>query len=179
MRKCPVCDIELISKDYEGFRLMQCDKCGGHLVSAQRLESLKRLATKDQTELQADASTNFKHSTTNFLRCPRCHLMMEKESIDIPVVELQTDTCRSCKLIWLDGGELALLQLLYQSNGKFADAQEFRRRMDAVEASPERKAKFEADLAKLPDHVSPTEGLLNDFGETLLDALSRPRYYNI
>jgi Zn-finger nucleic acid-binding protein len=170
MRKCPICNIELTPEDYEGVIVMQCAQCGGHLIPLQRFESIKRIATKTEHELKKEASTDFKYSTTNFINCPRCHMKMKKQSINIPVVELQTDICKGCKLIWLDGGELALLQLLHQSKSGFLNAQELKRRMQNLEADPERKAKFEAALAKLPDPDYIPENVLNEVGEEIINA---------
>ena len=132
---------------------------------------------KSQDELRAEASADFRASSSATLKCPRCHMPMRKQAADLPVLDLQTDICRSCQLVWLDGGELALLQLGYQVKSRFIDAQEFRRRMRELEASPERKARFEEDLAKLPEAKDPLEQALGEAGEELLAALLRSGRY--
>lgn len=175
MRKCPVCNIDLTQKDYEGFIVMQCDSCGGHLIPLQRFESIKRMDIKTKNELQHNATESFKANTTTPVKCPRCHLIMKKESVNIPAIEIQTDICKKCSLIWLDGGELAILQLLHQSKGKFAASQEMRRRMENLEADPERKARFEEALAKLPPPEYAPKNILSDtlyeIGDELIDTI--------
>jgi len=177
MKQCPVCRIDLVPTDYEGFRVMQCNHCGGHLVPLQRFESIKRIDQKSQDELKAEASSEFKASSSEALKCPRCHTFMRKQSANLPMLDLQTDVCRSCALVWLDGGELALLQLGYQAKNRFIDAQEFKRRMQELEASPERKARFEENLAKLPKAKNPIENALGEAAEDILGALLRSAYY--
>ena len=175
MRKCPVCSVDLVPTDYEGFRVMQCTGCGGHLVPLQRFQSIKRVNRKSPDELKAEASSQFSASSLKTLRCPRCHMAMRKKRADLPVLDLQTDVCRRCELVWLDGGELALLQMGYQATSKFIDAQEFKRRMHELEASPERKARFEDALAKLPMAKDPLEEVLGEAGDMLLRAMLRHR----
>lgn len=80
---------------------------------------------------------------------------MRKEPANLREVTVQTDVCKQCDLVWLDGGELALLQLGHQRTSRFIDAGEYRRRMDQLDMSPERKAAFEADLQKLPEPENP------------------------
>lgn len=177
MKRCPICRVDLVPVDYEGFRVMQCGQCFGHLVSLQRFDSIKRIDRKSQDELKSEASSVFTASSRQMLKCPRCHAPMCKQSTDLPVLDLQTDVCRHCDLVWLDGGELALLQLGYQATGKFMNAQEFKRRMQELEASPERKARFEANLAKLPKAKDPLDELLGVGEERLRTIILLSRRY--
>ena len=71
---------------------------------------------------------------------------MRKQDIDLPVFHVQIDVCDRRNLVWLEIGELALVQLAYEASTRFLDAQEFRRRMQDLEASPERLAEFEDKL---------------------------------
>ena len=172
MKKCPVCSIDLVNVDYEGFRLTHCTKCKGHLVPLRRLESIKRVEGKTEDELRAEASEQFQASSTKTLKCPRCRVFMKKEKIDLPVLDLQMDVCRKCELIWFDGGELALLQLGYQSKSSFLDAQEFKRRIQELDASPERKAEFEANLARMPAGMDPLGEAMEEVGRRILWGLA-------
>jgi hypothetical protein len=63
------------------------------------------------------------------------------------------DECANCGLIWLDGGELASLQLAYEASEQGREARELRRRME--EMPPQRRAEFERALAELPDPPNP------------------------
>lgn len=171
MKKCPVCDVGLVGVEYEGFRVMQCESCGGHLVPLQRLESIKRIDERSEDELKAEATGKFVASTAEVVKCPRCRLPMRKQSADLPVMELETDVCRSCSLVWLDGGELALLQLAHQAKSRFINAQDLKRRMEQFEASPERKARFEENLSKCRDPSDPVAEAFDEVGDELLDVL--------
>lgn len=173
MRTCPVCNVELQFVDYEGFRVRQCCLCRGHLVPLLRFKSIKRVDRKSPDELKSEAKSEFRKSSIETLKCPKCHLALEKRRVDLPFVELHTDVCEGCEVVWLDGGELALLQLGYQASSKFIDAQEFKRRMAELEASPARKARFEENLGKLPRGKTPWHGALDDAGDALLSSLLR------
>jgi len=83
------------------------------------------------------------------------------------------DVCRSCSLVWLDGGELALVQLGYESSAIFAEAQEMKRRMAQLEASPNRKAAFEENLARLPVEPSPVEEAVAEIAGEMFEAIIR------
>jgi len=144
---------------------MLCGGCGGHLVPMQRLESIKRIDRKTETELQNEADSMFKASSAESLRCPKCLLPMRKQMTKPPLWEIEMDVCRSCSLVWLDGGELALLQLAHQTQSGFIDAQDLKQRMQTLEASPERKARFEENLAKLPKHKGAFAAAFGEIGE--------------
>jgi Zn-finger nucleic acid-binding protein len=153
MKKCPHCSCGLTQVDYEGFRVFQCGECRGHLVESQRLDCIKYLARKSTEELKAEAASEFRGSSPERVRCPRCHAPMVKEDMRLPGTALQMDVCRPCGLVWFDGGELALAQLGHQAGPLFDEAQEMKRRMEELEASPERKARFNESLDGLPDDL--------------------------
>jgi len=167
MRKCPVCDLELSSVEYEGYIVRRCGSCNGHLMRLNKMKFIERVNHKTQEQLKSEASAEFSGSSTQRLRCPRCHAPMHKEAIDLPVLDLQYDICTGCSLVWLDGGELGLVQLAYQAGSGFLNAQELKRRMQELEASPERKAIFKANLAKLPETKHPVEEVLGEAVEAL------------
>ena len=173
MRNCPHCSIPLISVEYEGFGVQWCDRCRGHLVASSRLESLKRVARKSHDELKAEATSEFHGCNTAQIKCPRCHMPMRKQAIKLPGLALEFDLCRACSLVWFDGGELALAQLGHEAKVGFADAQEMKRRMEELEASPDRKAEFEKNLARLPNAPDPVEEVLGDVAEEVLAAIIR------
>lgn len=180
MKGCPICELPLVPVDYEGLRVFHCPTCKGHLVPTDRLECIERRDEKSAEELKAEASTEFGASTGDVLRCPRCRIRMRKQSLGLPVLDLDCDVCHQCDLVWLDGGELAMLQLGYQASGKFINAQEMKRRFEALEASPERKAEFEANMARLPDRPDIFDELADDVGQALWDILIRKgRYIDI
>ena len=171
MRKCPVCDLELSPVEYEGYIVRRCGSCNGHLMRLNKMKSIERVDHKTREQLKSEASAEFSGSSSQRLRCPRCRLPMHKQVINLPVIDLQYDICTGCSLVWLDGGELALVQLAYQSGSGFLNAQELKRRMQELEASPERKAIFKANLANLPETKHPVEEVLGEALGGVLQAL--------
>jgi Zn-finger nucleic acid-binding protein len=161
--------------EYEGFAVLRCERCSGHLVTVSRLECIKNIAGKSRDELKAEAAAEFHGSNTERVKCPRCHMAMRKQAIRLPVLALEMDVCLPCSLVWLDGGELALAQLGHEASAGFADVQEMKRRMAELEASPERKAVFEANLAKAldPDAPDPDEDTLEEVAGEALGAILR------
>lgn len=154
-RQCPLCDVPLEPEDYEGFRVMRCPQCQGHLVDLSRYEAIQSLPEKTLVELEAEAQNGFAGDNPAPIRCPRCHGAMQKQPLPVSGFALQLDLCRGCALVWLDGGELAMAQLGHQATPGFRDTQELKRRAAELEADPERKAAFEEALAKLPLEAEP------------------------
>ena len=54
------------------------------------------------------------------------------------------DQCRDCEHLWLDKGELAKLQVIYQYSEKGEEAERFRQRLATM--SSQEKADFSIDL---------------------------------
>ncbi len=157
MRMCPHCNVPLTEVDYSGFKVLYCGDCKGHLVDITRLETIKRSARKPPTDLKAEASEEYRTEPLAQIRCPKCHLTMEKRPIRLPGLTLHLDLCKACALIWLDGGELALLQLDYRTTPAYRDTQDLKQRMAELESDTKRKAAFEHDVAKLPNMPGPIE----------------------
>ena len=178
MKNCPHCLCNLSPVSYEGLRVFRCEQCRGHLLPSRQLEAIKRLDQKTQDELMQEANTDYHGDGDAKIHCPRCRVTMRKHTIKLPGLTLQLDACRDCDLIWLDGGELALIQLGHESTPQFRNAQELRNRMDALESSPERKAAFEENLAKLPDPADPISDVLSEAGSEVLRAILREFGYS-
>ena len=174
-RPCPICSVPLEPVAYEGFQILRCPQCRGHLLDLSRYEAIRRIPHKTLAELEAEAQEGFAGDNPAPIRCPRCHVTMFKKPIAVPGFSLNTDVCRDCALVWLDGGELALAQLAYQATPAFRDVQEMKRRAEALDADPERKAAYDEAVAKLPEAPDPfTVGLR----EAIFDALfKRPTRY--
>ena len=170
MRNCPHCNIPLTIVDYSGFTVLQCSQCRGHLVDVSRLDSIKRATHKSQADLKAEAIGEYQRETALPIKCPKCHLPMRKQPVRMPGLTLHMDVCRECALIWLDGGELALIQLDHRTTPIYHDMQDMKRRVADLEADPARKAAFEHNLA----HVSDERGLVE---EALADAVNGQEQY--
>lgn len=172
-RACPICAVPLEPEEYEGFRVLQCPQCRGHLVDLSRYKSIQRLPRKTLPELEAEAREQFQGDTPEPLHCPRCHFAMKKRPLNVPGFDLHMDVCRDCSLAWLDGGELAMAQLGHQSTPGFRDTQEMMKRSADLHADPERKAAFDEALAKLPEATDPFTAAL---GEAVREVLFSHRH---
>ncbi len=146
--KCPVCQTTLARVKYESFRIQKCPKCHGHLLARKRLESIKRHPGNSVTELKKEVLEEAAPDTKQKIRCPRCRLSMKKRFLDAPA-SVHFDFCQSCDVIWLDGGELARIQLTYEISSKGRDAIEFRKRFETLSAE-ERKT-LNAKIRAMPD----------------------------
>jgi len=167
-RPCPICDVALEPEDYEGFRVLRCPECQGHLVELTRYEAIRRLPSKGLAELETEARDGFQGDSAHVLRCPRCRGVMAKQPLHIPGFDLHLDLCKGCSLAWFDGGELAMAQLGYQTTAGFRDRQELKRRHEALAVDPDRKAAFEEAVAQLPLE---RDTLSQSFKESVFDAL--------
>ena len=161
-RDCPLCAVPLEPETYEGFPIRRCPQCRGTLLDLSRYEAIQNIPGKSLAELETEARDGFQGDNPQPIRCPRCHLAMEKRPLPVPGFEnLHFDFCRGCALVWLDGGELALAQLARQATPAFRDRQEMKRRAAERDADPARKAAFDAAVAKLPRTAVPFQDRLS------------------
>ncbi len=169
-RDCPICQVPLLLETYEGFGVLRCPECQGHLVELARYETIRRLPRTPLAELEAEARDDFHGDYPDLIRCPRCHAVMTKQPLQIPGFDLNLDLCRGCTLAWFDGGELALAQLGYQATPAHRDREELRRRAVALQADPQRQAAFEKAVAQMPlEHDTLSQALK----ESVLNAVSQ------
>jgi Zn-finger nucleic acid-binding protein len=149
---CPLCRIELVRLTYEGFGVTQCGSCRGVLVLEGRVGGIKARRERSIEQLGVEIENSSAEDTRTSVPCPSCSHAMYKHSINRPH-RFSIDRCDKCHLVWLDGGELAKLQLAFEDSGAGEEASELKRRWD--EMSPERRAEFERNLAKLPNPPNP------------------------
>jgi Zn-finger nucleic acid-binding protein len=166
MKSCPNCRVALERATYEGVAVETCPACGGHLVVQRRLEGIKRNPSTPTEQLKAEA-TGFAGSTSGRVTCPACFSEMKKERPRGPV-EIELDVCPSCGAVWLDPGELAMIQLAHELSTQSKDAEEFKQRHRELEADPERKARFERNLARMREGQ---ESYLDAIGEGLAEGV--------
>ena len=110
--KCPICEGELKRIIYGGVPIFRCFGCAGYLVQEKRFGAVARSEDAPIDLLKQEVVNESKPDTTKKIKCPRCHCLMMKLKIDSPA-SLTIDVCRDskCGHLWLDGGELARLQL--------------------------------------------------------------------
>ena len=176
-RTCPICAVLLSPETYEGFPVQRCPQCHGHLVELPRFQAIQRLPRKTLPELEAEACNEFSADTPGPLRCPRCHLAMQKRPLHVPGFHLHFDLCRDCALAWFDGGELAFAQLAHQASPAFRDSQDMQQRASALDTSPDRKAAFDEAVAKLPlEKDAFSQGLQESVADALRSILFRSAF---
>jgi Zn-finger nucleic acid-binding protein len=90
---------------------------------------------------------------------------MYKFDLVVPYLTLQMDVCERCELIWLDGGELALLQILYEASDWHKDSKRLQRRTLELAVSPERLMRLE----KAIQQATGPQSMIADTLENVLD----------
>ena len=153
MKKCPTCDVALAHEMYEQTPIDRCPQCRGVFLSRARLEMIRHRRDTAADDLKREARDEFRGDTRHVIRCPRCRGLMDKRPLASRFAQLTLDVCRGCDGVWLDGGELALAQLVYEASTRGRESQEFQRRMAALAADPARRQRFEEALARLPEEL--------------------------
>jgi Zn-finger nucleic acid-binding protein len=151
MMNCPVCDVPLARVPYEGFPVWTCGQCHGHFADTARIETIKNTTRLSTAELKEEAKAEYRNESEKSLRCPRCLRAMEKKRLN-EKWNFIIDYCAPCDWTWFDGGELAILQLLYEDTPAARDRAEFKRRI--AEMTPARLRQYEENLAKMPFDTS-------------------------
>ena len=113
--KCPVCQTELKRILYGGMPVFRCFGCAGYLIPEKRFETILQCEEAPIELLKQEVLTESKPDTIPEIKCPRCFYVMLKLKLDAPI-SCTLDVCRDkeCGLLWLDGGELARVQLAYK-----------------------------------------------------------------
>jgi len=178
MRRCPVCGDQLVRVEYEGANAMTCPECHGYLIDTSSAEQIKRSEVKSPQELKDEAQEQFHPNSDDALKCPRCRLSMKKVHESLPGVELTLDHCKSCSLNWLDGGELALLQLGYEGTNRATEARRIKDVSEGFESDPDRQAEFEENLSKCKkDNFSVADAICEGVVEGAVEGAMGRRSY--
>ena len=170
MKHCPTCNLPLQRVAYEGVPIFRCETCGGCLVTEFRLDGIMRRRVTSTAELKAEAKDGFQQHPETKRSCPSCRGSMRKELLS-GTIRLYTDTCNRCGNVWLDAGELAVIQLMYEHSPSGINAEAVKARMAELQASPERLRRFEEDLRKLPRGTDLVGAIGQGFTEPIVNAL--------
>lgn len=163
MKRCPLCVVSLERVRYEGLPLFQCPQCCGHFVEEIRLKGIQKTKIKSKDDLKEAVRKHYQGNTRSELNCPRCMAFMDKEVIRRPMA-IEYDRCKSCHAIWLDPGELAMMQLAWEATQRSRSVDAMKERHQQFMASPERQARFEENCALMNRG---NESLSDAFGEGL------------
>ncbi|MBF0122663.1 MAG: M48 family metalloprotease [Candidatus Omnitrophica bacterium] len=128
---CPRCNVKLTVQSYEGFSVLLCFRCGGHLVSEsdtlnilgkrdaifdQRIKDAARLVREQIHPMKRDPFDQIYDERS--IVCPSCLDQRKKMhrrfvSQKYPV---EVDKCQTCARVWFDKDELEILQVLYETD---------------------------------------------------------------
>jgi Zn-finger nucleic acid-binding protein len=136
---------------------MQCEACLGYLVPRNRLKLIKVTRQQTPEALQNEAGTEGAADTTEQIRCPKCRVeRMRKERVRVSADEFFfLDVCGKCGHVWLDGGELARLQIDFEKSAQAVEAFALQERLES--RTDEQRGQFHERLAKL---AMPESGLI-------------------
>ncbi len=154
---CPTCGTELRRTTYESVPLFACERCRGHLICEARLDSIREERRYDEAELRRQAVHESSAERQNPLQCPACCSQMDRQHV-LDVIEI--DVCLACDRVWLDAGEIALLQLAHEASTGAQSEREARARFARLVPDPNRRARLEENVSR-----SEPSGVLDAVGE--------------
>jgi Zn-finger nucleic acid-binding protein len=118
--ECPVDHVKLENVPYEGsVRVDRCPRCQGMWLDEGELEAIENtiyhttLVEESSIETEELAVAMAKHKADAPLQCPLCAGEMARREYGYCSLVL-IDTCPSCMGIWLDGGEVQLLEQFFE-----------------------------------------------------------------
>ncbi|MFH1922802.1 MAG: zf-TFIIB domain-containing protein [Planctomycetota bacterium] len=151
---CPKCSRPLSRTTYENIRVMQCEDCLGYLVARNRLKLIKSSREQSPEALKNEVRAEQTPDTQERIRCPSCRVeTMQKERVRITADDFfHLDVCRKCHNVWLDGGELARLQIQFEQSAKAVE--EFARQDRLQDFTAEQRTEFQQRVDKLQDSES-------------------------
>jgi len=173
MRDCPLCGIPLQRVRYEGFPIHRCPGCNGVLIENARIGQITRKMDATVEEIMAEANAGRGGDTLREIRCPRCRFAMRKDRAfandaatkKAGLDAFGVDVCDQCGVTWLDGGELAKIQLNYELSP--AGLESRRHYVNYDKLDPAQKEEFIRALAgSVPDVAS-------SYAEAFADAVAR------
>ncbi len=106
---CPLCRKHLVLALLEGERAYYCDQCRGYLTGVAAFGRIvtSRRATHGPNERRAEPFDS--SELRRAVNCPNCDRRMETHPYG-GGGNAVVDSCGRCGLIWLDAGELAIIE---------------------------------------------------------------------
>ena len=159
---CPTCSRPLTRTTYENVQVMQCEACFGYLVARRRLTLIKSTRELGPEALHEEARTEQAPDTHDQVRCPKCLAeVMRKERVRVSDEEaFHLDVCRKCDNVWLDGGELARLQIKFEQSAKALDAFAHQERLESLSGN---------ERTELEERIDNLEESPGAFGASMAD----------
>ena len=104
--KCPLCATTLVAAAASGVRILACPNCHGNLIQHFNLRPIIEAAQPTDSGLGRLNRPPDLPERRRKLVCPSCHRIMESYPYGGPGAVI-IQGCGSCRLIWLDFGELS------------------------------------------------------------------------
>jgi Zn-dependent protease with chaperone function/Zn-finger nucleic acid-binding protein len=130
---CPQCGAQLIETHYEGVPIRICIRCGGRLVPRDGIMRIIARRELKPSEYLIKKALDFRRDNQvnptaikrrkkelqekeSLYHCPECGYAMMRINFSYQYF-VEIDDCRNCDLIWFDGDELEILQVLIEDVG--------------------------------------------------------------
>ncbi len=102
---CPVCQENLMLASVAGTRVLHCAKCRGLLTQQETFRDIVQHLRAHASGPPDTPTPINREELERRIQCPHCHKVMETHPYYGPG-NIVIDTCMSCRVIWLDYGEL-------------------------------------------------------------------------
>ncbi len=124
---CPACHVPLLRKTYEGARTLTCAFCEGSLLEPGVLERIVARREEIFGPEQVEAALAWRKAQVDrplgqtpsglVIACPTCGKAMSK-SFHLMLTRVVIDRCPHDGKVWLEKGELDLVQILVEQSAK-------------------------------------------------------------
>ena len=106
---CPVCEEPLVAGAIDEIRVLHCRECRGVLVGHENFAAIVRTRRAGYTGDRTPPRPIDPEELERTLHCPTCNQILDTHPYYGPG-NVVIDTCGRCCHIWLDHGELALIE---------------------------------------------------------------------
>ena len=106
---CPVCAIPLVEALIDGEPVAYCQRCRGFLTLIPKFGSIVEKRRSKQTSNEQQPAPFDPADLKRRLKCTECEKFMDAHPYS-GGGNAVVDTCESCGLIWLDAGDLAIIE---------------------------------------------------------------------
>ncbi len=105
---CPVCKESLGIIKHEGQELHRCISCSGLLLDTDTFKEIQKENDRYLSVLLEKPEKTANNKLRGERKCPECGKKMKCMDFEWDA-SIEIDVCESCSMIWLDGGELAII----------------------------------------------------------------------
>jgi Zn-finger nucleic acid-binding protein len=106
---CPVCTVRLKAGTVEGQAVVYCPQCRGILTTSERLAVIVEKARSGRPAIDPPANPFDPAELRRATACPGCGRRMDTHPYG-GGGNAVIDSCLQCGLVWLDAGELTVLE---------------------------------------------------------------------